>query len=194
MHPSQIPPPLRRSRSIARSRSFCSRTRSGDAVPCALPLMPPVVAGPVGRAVPSPGCPVPSSRPVRARGVVLPVLVSPVVGDSDPDGAADESGAGPVAGAEAPDGAAGEGELTPAPAPELVPAPPPAELPPVEPPPDAPPPAWASAPAQPMVREAANVSEMMAWRMGVPSGPITLGCPNEFTTTLRSISAPSPTH
>jgi hypothetical protein len=55
VQPSQMPPPLSRWRSIARSRSFCSRTRSGEAVPCARPLMLPVMAVPVGRAVPSPG-------------------------------------------------------------------------------------------------------------------------------------------
>src|SRR5215207_5047878 len=167
MHPAQIPPPLSKSRSIARSRSFCSRTRSGGAVPCALPLMLPVVAGPVGWAVPSPSCPVPSSGPVRARGMALPVLVSPVVGESDPDGTAVEPGAGPVAGAEAPDGAAGDGELRPVPAPELAPAPPPAD----PPPPDAPPPVWASAPAQPMARDAAKLMATITWRMGRPSGP-----------------------
>src|SRR5215203_5066752 len=91
-----MPPPLSRLRSIARSRSFCWRTLSGGAVPCALPLIVPVMLVPVGRAVPSPGCPAPVSDPLRARGIALPAVVSPVVGDTDPGGAAAELGAGPL--------------------------------------------------------------------------------------------------
>src|SRR5215208_3741019 len=100
--PSQIPPPLSRLRSIARSRSFCRRTLSGGAVPCALPLIVPVMLVPVGRPVPSAGCPAPVSGPLRARGIVLPAVVSPVVGDAEPGGAAAELGAGPLPGADKP--------------------------------------------------------------------------------------------
>ena len=52
---------------------------------------------------------VPSSGPVRACGILLPALVSPVVGDSDPDGTAAELVAGPLDCAGAPDGAAENG-------------------------------------------------------------------------------------
>src|SRR5215216_2647617 len=84
---------------MARSRSFCRRTFSGGAVPCALPLIVPVMLVPVGRAVPSPGCPAPVSGPLRARGIVLPAVVSAVVGDAEPGRAAAELGAGPLPGA-----------------------------------------------------------------------------------------------
>ena len=137
--PSQIPPPLSRLRSIARSRSFCWRTLSGGAVPCALPLIVPVMLVPVGRAVPSPGCPAPVSGPLRARGIVLPAVVSPVVGDAEPGGAAAELGAGPLPGADKPVGPIDDGAVPPV---EPAAAPAFAEAPPDEaaPPPSEPPP------------------------------------------------------
>ena len=112
------------------------------------------------------------------------MLLSPVVGETDLDGTAAESGAGPLAGAGAPAGVPGAAELTPAEAPELPGAPPPVEPPPAELPPDAPPPAWASAPAQPRVRDAAKLKEMTAWRMGVPSELRTLRHRDEFKSPL----------
>jgi hypothetical protein len=155
-----MPPPLMRSRSIARSRSFCSRTRSAEAVPCARPLMPPVTLVPVFRAVPSPGCPVPSTWPPPARGIALPELTSLVEGDTEPDGTAAELGAGPVPVVGAEPGEVPTDEPAAPPAPD---DPPLAEPPPPEaPPPPPPPPACAK--AEPLARTKDTITAGMKAR------------------------------
>src|SRR5829696_5045064 len=142
--PWQMPLPPSRLRSSARSRSFCWRVVLGETALEDGPMLPVVPT------VPSPGCGRPSSEPVRARGIVLPAPTSAVEGETEPEGAAVELGAGPAPGLAAPVAAD----------PPDVPAAPPAA------PPDEPPPEdWASA-APPKASEAASARGMMVRDMG----------------------------